>query len=255
MIWAQPPPGKLIARVEIADAAHDIGLQEKSIGAAGGEPNPLSMQSPADTQSGKPPTFLFAGMPRLTAAQLPAAGPTISPPPPMEGTAEELAVPPYPANDGLPFDDNRDGGLQLIEPPLPLHGDTFKPSPAAEFRSALRGTRWRWAIFPKRWPDSANISACNPTITRPVTNTRGCCYRIVNSPTRKKQLERLVAEQPTIGTYRLLLADVLLQLKSYDSPRAVPAVAFRSSLRRPGRDHDGPVVPGRASHRQRAEGV
>ncbi len=215
------------------------------------------MQSPADTQSGKPPTFLFAGMPRLTAAQLPAAGPTISPPPPMEGTAEELAVPPYPANDGLPFDDNRDGGLRLIEPPLPLPApeNTFKPSPAAEV--PLRAARNSVALgnIPEALARFGEYLRLQPDDHAARYEYAGLLLQNRQFADAQKQLERLVAEQPTIGTYRLLLADVLLQLKSYDSARAVPAVAFRSSLRRPGRDHDGPVVPGRASHRRRAEGV
>ncbi|HEY4308735.1 MAG TPA: tetratricopeptide repeat protein [Pirellulales bacterium] len=250
VVWSQHDAAKLIARVEIRDMAHHVTSQEKSLVVRGAAPNQLQIRLPPSAAAGKPGDFLFAGMPRLTAAQMPAAGPSISAPSAMEGTAESL-VPPYPADDELPFDDKRGGGPQLIDPPLelPAPEKNFQPSPAAEVH--LRAARNSVALgnLPEALTRFVEYLRLQPDDHAARYEYAGLLLQQRQFAAAQTQLERLIAEQPAVGTYRMLLADLLLQLKHYDVSRE----QFRRLLVDPRYDVQAAVMLARSyllEHRQ-----
>ena len=156
-------------------------------------------------------------MPRLAAAQIPSAGPSMSAPPSMGGTVEELGHP-YTADEESPITGDP-GGLQLIEPPqnLPAPADDFKPSPAAEIhlRAPQLGGDGQSARGAVALP---NICVCSPTITAQL-RVRGpvvATAAVRRGASATAAIDRRAADR---GAYRMLLADVFLQMKNYEAAR------------------------------------
>ena len=244
VVWMPASAGKLIARVEVQDAAHNVASQEKSAPCA--PRRRINYASPAM----RPPERLLIFFsracpgwpPRDSLGRSQHVGATV------HGGNRRRAVPPYTADEESPITGDP-GGLQLIEPPqnLPVPADDFKPSPAAEIHLRRRNSV-AMGNLPERDPAFAEYLRLQPDDHGARYEYAGLLLQQRQFAEGQVQLQRLIAAQPTVGADRMLLADVFLQMKNYEAVREqLTAPARRSALRRAGGDPARPHVPGRAS--------